>query len=827
MSEETSDNHGVAAAVVSLICHLPERFHGLWWTTHELCDFLKVGGLGTSIGVAQISSALRTHHDGMFQYNKYNNMHHYMLGTPCQEGWSPAQQKSSFSLVQNRKPRMQKNFFLHSSLRTVEKNIGTVLHAHEMKDAPENDDDGNEHPNKPQHHTETVGFKLMSIDVDREWTNTVTEHVMNCGRRLDFVESEKKGFELIDTYRCGRCQKLIQKRSSHDSQESTMEPSGKPGPKTSEVNALMGVATYAAGIHPTRTEELCAEAGIVCPSKSNLMRMYEKVKVTVLDLSEAALIANRKKHCAECRKQPNYPGDVTFHDRDGNLHSISRGPIAIDGGGGRRAYQHHISGSTHCLIIFSLVTLEPIYVQVDQISCQRCSIAMMKALRRTGKRLEDLSTEDIQHDGQCYRNTGRGPTIAEELACGDAGLLLLKSEDSDEFLPDDIAIFADQIVSDGDTRGAKKFIAAQFEFIGAVVANIVEYLPDIGHFIKTVSNALYDLGEHDPNLKGSCLLEPARIRAMSSDLAMHFRDFNVVLKKFVNKEPDQLSELEQTELNQSRQRCLKRIDAIVPHHCGDHRKCDEACCLYLQIKRRLIVRKQTTGESFCREDIDALYAKEGRFRGKFMSMDKESMAKVANVIRSRVDKMNVDRIALLMSSNLCENYFSCLIKFSEGKRLNLGQTNSWSVLAHFVVGLKSTLDFSSYMLDQFGVMQSEIRMARRLAMTRKREQSKNRKQSERYREQRHVSKMIQAKRMGKDAAKSSAHRSGKLNSKNDCKSTGKKRRSPACSVCREEGHTARECAEPHYAGPRSKSKPRVKRARHSEDTMLEMFPKNG
>ena len=135
--------------------------------------------------------------------------------------------------------------------------------------------------------------------------------------------------------------------------------------------------------------------------------------------------------------------------------------------------------------------------------------------------MAELTEEDIQHKGHCHRNTGQGPATAEEYACSTAGLLLLKCEDSDEFLPDENVIFVDEIISDGDTRGSKKFIAAQANAIGVVAAGIAIQLPDIGHFIKTVSNALYQLAERDTILKGACLLEGSRIRAISSDLASH------------------------------------------------------------------------------------------------------------------------------------------------------------------------------------------------------------------------------------------------------------------------------------------------------------------
>jgi hypothetical protein len=71
-----------------------------------------------------------------------------------------------------------------------------------------------------------------------------------------------------------------------------MKPQGKRGPKIAELNALMAVAAYCSGVTPTGFEELCANAGIICPSKCNLLILYEKVKDSVLDLSEGVLKNN-------------------------------------------------------------------------------------------------------------------------------------------------------------------------------------------------------------------------------------------------------------------------------------------------------------------------------------------------------------------------------------------------------------------------------------------------------------------------------------------------------------------------------------------------------
>jgi hypothetical protein len=33
----------VSLAIITLLCHLPEKFQGLWWTIDEYCDMLRRG----------------------------------------------------------------------------------------------------------------------------------------------------------------------------------------------------------------------------------------------------------------------------------------------------------------------------------------------------------------------------------------------------------------------------------------------------------------------------------------------------------------------------------------------------------------------------------------------------------------------------------------------------------------------------------------------------------------------------------------------------------------------------------------------------------------
>ena len=51
-----------------------------------------------------------------------------------------------------------------------------------------------------------LGYKMTSIELDREWISVVQEHTQSCvGSNLQLVDALKNGFELIDTYKCDKC----------------------------------------------------------------------------------------------------------------------------------------------------------------------------------------------------------------------------------------------------------------------------------------------------------------------------------------------------------------------------------------------------------------------------------------------------------------------------------------------------------------------------------------------------------------------------------------------------------------------------------------------
>ena len=322
---------------------------------------------------------------------------------------------------------------------------------------------------------------------------------------------------------------------------------------------------------------------------------------------------NRREHVLAARSSDNYPGDVTATIQGGKV-KVARGAAATDGAGNTCAYNHLIRGSQHSLVVISLITQKPLVVISHQISCWRCSNAMTKLMKAKNEKLYALDISDVRHEGTCFRNTKHGPAVAEEYACVEAANALIFDKGGN-FLGTEEACFIDKLVTDGDTRGAKKIIKKQGELLGDFVKGIATHIPDIGHFIKTISNGFYKFKTAHKEYSGVGLLEPIRIKTISSDISRHLRNYRDNMNK-----PNSIRSFERT-------KCLDNIDSIIHHHCGNHDFCSLGWCKYKQIiyeeKAKLRLKKKGFATELSTQlitKIEERYSKVSRFQGRSMNV---------------------------------------------------------------------------------------------------------------------------------------------------------------------------------------------------------------
>jgi hypothetical protein len=54
------------------------------------------------------------------------------------------------------------------------------------------------------------GYKLMSIDLDEEWTNRATQHALQCKiTEWNVIRCDKQKFEMIEYYKCLGCNWIL------------------------------------------------------------------------------------------------------------------------------------------------------------------------------------------------------------------------------------------------------------------------------------------------------------------------------------------------------------------------------------------------------------------------------------------------------------------------------------------------------------------------------------------------------------------------------------------------------------------------------------------
>jgi hypothetical protein len=218
-----------------------------------------------------------------------------------------------------------------------------------------------------------------------------------------------------------------------------------------------------------------------------------------------------------------------------------------------------------------------------------------------------------------------------------------------------------------------------------------------------------------------------------------------------------------------------------------------------------------------------------------MGIPADSRQQLEAIIKDKIKRENIERLARMMCSNLCENYMGCLVKYTEGKRLNFSQSDSWAVIQQFVIGLKSNDNYTTEILNRVGGTDSKTRQQSLKSIKDHKALLAERKKAPENKARRKASRSLALKRMNVESAKKEAHKSGKMDPREDGKSSvvaepasetkGRKRKRPQCQNCGDVGHTARTCPEPRYDNkkPKTRKKRKHQNGELTEDGILDMF----
>jgi hypothetical protein len=190
----------------------------------------------------------------------------------------------------------------------------------------------------------------------------------------------------------------------------------------------------------------------------------------------------------------------------------------------------------------------------------------------------------------------------------------------------------------------------------------------------------------------------------------------------------------------------------------------------------------------------------------------EGQKLISKVITSRVTLKNVDSLAEVMSSNRCENYFSAIVKYSHGKRLNLSQCDSWSVICVFAAALMSNKDLVTKIMSELGIQVSTVYTTGMTRIHKKQSADKKRKSTEAYQARRLASKQKKLISVTTKANSASRHMTDKMYIETGSPDENKApttraglprtkvttRKPSKCGNCGSLSHNRRNCPEPEY-----------------------------
>lgn len=246
---------------------------------------------------------------------------------------------------------------------------------------------------------------------------------------------------------------------------------------------------------------------------------------------------------------------------------------------------------------------------------------------------------------------------------------------------------------------------------------------------------------------------------------------------------------------EARCKCLRQIAAIPHHHSGDHSECfQEKYCTFIEVKN--------ANPTWTYAQVEEEAAKKiKRHGGKYMSMGKKAIGIVSDCIGKTFNDKTIDRIARCGNSNASEAFFGNIVQYSEGKRLNLDQADTWQAMSFLSIcnaGLGNIEKTHMEMSEILCLQVNEVEIVQRKIAAKKSEKDSARMKGKDFKDQRSRAGLLKASAMGKEAAKKTRHKSAKvpLSESSMVSKQSKKKTQRKCGICRQPGHTKATCSMP-------------------------------
>ena len=462
---ETANNEG-EEIILLLMHHLPSDIASMWHGIDDWLAMLQEGGITTYTTQKQISDRIKTQKRFNLESNRFSNKRWYALN----ENMAFPAPKHQLKSKQQR-PRIEPNYFTNLGIKfkyigvkskpqattaaaaaasnNNNNNITAALSTAASSTAANNNNNNNNSSTNKTHNNNnnthvvtpinkktnnatnksttqkkstsstpsiepgTTGYMLASLNIVDDVLSVTNDHQSKCNCRLQVTKKNRHGFEVITKMSCNYCKRVY--KICNGPKPVDDATTKKRGVKTSQLNMTVTNAMHMSAVQIGQMQQLCMEIGCVAPSETGMHGMMSKRKKAAAEVAEEILRENRREHVREVLKlNPNHT--IMHIDADGKIHKICRGGAAGDGAGDKRAYNHIITGSQHCTVVFSIITGKVLAIKHDQLSCGRCSRRLNKLLLEENKSLEDITEDDLKHDGECSINSKHGPAVAEEHA---------------------------------------------------------------------------------------------------------------------------------------------------------------------------------------------------------------------------------------------------------------------------------------------------------------------------------------------------------------------------------------------------------------------------
>jgi len=300
---------------------VPKDLREFWLTPSELRDQLVAGGVTSSLDESQVSSMLYSLMKRGLKMNE--RLHFYRLSEFDNDSQVPLTQREN-----NREPpTLSDGYFKQekldcaadlesveaylSSLRTMRNqdrgqhgNQGLRSRQQQEIDAdkenrdpqltePTNTEAGTQDGSEMTIDLDGVGYRITDIGLEQKFFKLLFEHAQKCPNgHLDCVSASKQGWGSQDIYQCSDCDEYFEFRSCSWIRTSTSSSDAKRSRLQPALSVQIPIATRNKGIGATKLISLCAETGIQCPTKRNIVQQRRKVDCAIREEGKEQLVKN-------------------------------------------------------------------------------------------------------------------------------------------------------------------------------------------------------------------------------------------------------------------------------------------------------------------------------------------------------------------------------------------------------------------------------------------------------------------------------------------------------------------------------------------------------